>query len=158
MKIAVYPGSFDPVTNGHLDIIKRAAAIFDKVVVAILQNSSKNPAFSISERIEMLSIVTKNIENVQIDTFEGLLVNYIKKIDAGIIIKGLRAVSDFEYEFQMALMNKRLEKNAETFFMMTNESYSFLSSSVVKEIAMYKGGLKGLVPDEILNIIKNKYK
>ncbi len=153
MKIAVYPGSFDPVTNGHLDIILRAAAIFDKVIVSVLQNNSKTPAFSVDERVDMLSRVTTHISNVEIDTFTGLLVDYIKRVDANVIIKGLRAVSDFEYEYQMALMNKKLCPGAETFFMMTSEKYSFLSSSIVRELGRFKGDLKDIVPDEIIEEI-----
>ncbi len=158
MNIAVYPGSFDPMTNGHLDIIKRAAKTFDKVYVAILTNSAKNPEFSISQRIDWLKRATKDFDNVEIESFSGLLVNYANEKGAGIIIKGLRAVSDFEYEFQMALTNRALSPNIETMFFMTNGKYSYLSSSIVKEIARLGGSLSGLVPDfmieEVLNEIK----
>lgn len=158
MNIAVYPGSFDPMTNGHLDIIKRAAKTFDKVYVAILTNSAKNPEFSISQRIDWLKRATKDFDNVEIDSFSGLLVNYANEKGADIIIKGLRAVSDFEYEFQMALTNRALSPNIETMFLMTNGKYSYLSSSIVKEIARLGGSLSGLVPDfmieEVLNEIK----
>ena len=157
-KTAVYPGSFDPITNGHLDIIKRAARIFDKVYVSILVNSSKTPAFSLDERISMIKKVTKQYDNVVIDSFSGLLVNYLKERDADVIVRGLRAVSDFEYEFQMALMNRKLEKNVETLFMMTSGKYSYLSSSIVKEIARHGGNLKDLVPDELIEEISNKLK
>lgn len=158
MRAAVYPGSFDPVTKGHLDIIKRASRTFDKVYVAILKNSSKTPMFSLEQRIEWIKRATANLPNVEVDSFEGLLVNYLEEKNAGIIIKGLRAVSDFEYEFQMALMNHKLSKNIETLFMMTNGKYSYLSSSIVKEVARHNGNLEGLVPDfmieEILNGVK----
>lgn len=157
-KIAVYPGSFDPITNGHLDIIKRASRIFDKVYVSILINSSKKSVFSIDERIEMIKEVTAEYDNVVVDSFSGLLVNYLNEKNASVIVRGLRAVSDFEYEFQMALMNHKLEKNIETLFMMTSGKYSYLSSSIVKEIAQYDGNLKDLVPDVLIERITNKLK
>ncbi|MBR5507282.1 MAG: pantetheine-phosphate adenylyltransferase [Clostridia bacterium] len=157
-KTAVYPGSFDPVTNGHLDIIKRAAKTFDKVYVAILTNSAKNPKFSMDERIDWLKRATKEIDNVEIVSFSGLLVDFAKEIGANIIIKGLRAVSDFEYEFQMALTNRKLQPDIETMFLMTNGRYSYLSSSIVKEIANYGGNLEGLVPDFMIEEIYEKIK
>ena len=157
-KIAVYPGSFDPITNGHLDIIKRAARIFDKLYVSILINSSKEPAFSLDERIAMIKKVTEKYDNVVVDSFSGLLVNYLKEKNADVIVRGLRAVSDFEYEFQMALMNHKLEKNIETLFMMTSGKYSYLSSSIVKEIARHGGNLTDLVPDILIDEISNKLK
>ena len=156
-KIAVYPGSFDPVTNGHLDIIKRSAKIFDKLYVAILENSAKTPAFSMEERVEFLKKVTLDMDNVVIDKFSGLLVNYMESVNANVIIKGLRAVSDFEYEFQMALMNRNLNKNIETLFMTTNEKYSYLSSSIVKEVAKHQGSLNGLVPENLEKTILTKF-
>lgn len=160
MKIAVYPGSFDPVTKGHLDIIRRASKTFDKVYVAILTNSSKTPTFTLEKRLDWLKRCTSDIENVEIDSFSGLLVNYMSEKQASIIIKGLRAVSDFEYEFQMALMNRKLNPEVETLFMMTNGKYSYLSSSIVKEIARHKASLDGLVPefmiDEISELIEKK--
>lgn len=160
MKIAVYPGSFDPVTKGHLDIIRRASKTFDKVYVAILTNSSKTPTFTLEKRLDWLKRCTSDIENVEIDSFSGLLVNYMSEKQANIIIKGLRAVSDFEYEFQMALMNRKLNPEVETLFMMTNGKYSYLSSSIVKEIARHKASLDGLVPefmiDEISELIEKK--
>ncbi|MBO7289783.1 MAG: pantetheine-phosphate adenylyltransferase [Clostridia bacterium] len=160
MRIAVYPGSFDPVTKGHLDIIKRASRTFDKVYVAILTNSSKTPMFSLEKRLEWLRRSTQDIENVEIDSFSGLLVNYLNEKNSNIIIKGLRAVSDFEYEFQMALMNRKLNPNVETLFMMTSGKYSYLSSSIVKEVARHKASLDGLVPDfmieEITELIEKK--
>lgn len=157
-KTAVYPGSFDPVTNGHLDIIKRAAKTFDKVYVAILTNSAKNPKFSLDERIDWLKRATKEFTNVEIVSFSGLLVDFAKEIGANIIIKGLRAVSDFEYEFQMALTNRKLQPDIETMFLMTNGRYSYLSSSIVKEIANYGGNLEGLVPDFMIEEIYEKIK
>ena len=160
MRVAVYPGSFDPVTKGHLDIIRRASKTFDKVYVAILTNSSKTPMFSLEQRLDWLKRSTADIENVEIDSFSGLLVNYLKEKNANIIIKGLRAVSDFEYEFQMALMNRKLNPDVETLFMMTSGKYSYLSSSIVKEVARHKASLDGLVPDfmieEISNLIEKK--
>ena len=156
-KNAVYPGSFDPVTNGHLDIIKRASKIFDTLYVAILENSAKSPAFSMDERVELLKKVTADMDNVVIDKFSGLLVDYAQSVDAHVIIKGLRAVSDFEYEFQMALMNRNLNRNIETLFMTTNEKYSYLSSSIVKEVAKHQGSLKGLVPENLEKIILTKF-
>ena len=157
-KIAVYPGSFDPITNGHLDIVKRAARIFDKLYVSILVNSSKTPAFDLEERIAMIKKVTEQYDNVVVDSFSGLLVNYLKEKDEDVIVRGLRAVSDFEYEFQMALMNHKLEKNIETLFMMTSGKYSYLSSSIVKEIARHGGNLQDLVPDVLIEQISNKLK
>lgn len=153
--IAVYPGSFDPITLGHLDIIKRASRVFDKVYVSILVNSAKTPAFSLKQRIEWIKRVTSEYENVEIDSFSGLLVEYIEQKQANIIVKGLRAVSDFEYEFQMALMNHKLNKNVETMFMMTSAKYSYLSSSIVKEVARHGGDLNDLVPDCIVDDILN---
>lgn len=147
MRIAVCPGSFDPVTNGHLDIITRASKRFDKVIVAVLKNSSKNSLFTIEERMEMLKYHCKDIENVEIDSFSGLLIDYMKIKNSQVIIKGLRAVSDFEYEMQMALMNRKLDQDIETIFMMTNSKYSYLSSSIIKEVAKHGGCIKGLVPD-----------
>ena len=156
MKIAIYPGSFDPVTNGHLDIIERTAKIFDKVIVAILINSSKVPTFSIDERIAMLKKVTTHIPNVEIEFFDGLLVNYANKKGATVLVKGLRAISDFEYEFQMAMLNKSLEPDIETLFMMTNNKYSYLSSSIVKELGKLGTLPKDLVPEIIIDDIMTK--
>ncbi len=158
-RAAVYPGSFDPITNGHLDIIKRSAKIFDKVYVAVLQNSAKTPMFTIEERMALIRRVTEEYENVVVDTFSGLLVTYMETVGARIIIKGLRAISDFEYEFQMALMNHKLDRDVETLFMMTSGKYSYLSSSIVKEVARHAGSLDGLVPacltDEIIKKASN---
>ena len=157
MAKAVYPGSFDPVTNGHLDIIKRASKIFDEVIVAVAVNSSKEPLFTIEERIEIVKRVVQDYPNVKVDTFNGLLVKYCKDNDASVIIKGLRAVSDFEYEFQMASINKKLVDDVETLFMMTNTKYSYLSSSLVKEIARLNGCIKDLVPSELVPVIRAKF-
>lgn len=158
MRIAVYPGSFDPITNGHLDIIRRAAKIYDKVIVGVLDNINKQPLFSAKERCEMIKKVTMDIENVDCDTFNGLLVDFAKNKNASVIVKGLRTVADFEYEFQMALLNKALNPEFETVFMMTNTKYSYISSSMVKEVAKYKGCLDGLIPADILETVKEKYK
>lgn len=156
MRIAVYPGSFDPITNGHIDIIKRTCALFDVVYVSILSNSAKSPLFSVEERIELIKRATKDLKNVKVDSFTGLLVNYAREHDAKFIVKGLRAVSDFEYEFQMSLTNKQLAPEIETFFITTNSKYSYLSSSIVKEVAKYGGDLTEMVPPEIIQDIQNK--
>lgn len=158
MRIAVYPGSFDPITNGHLDIIERASRIFDKVVVGVLNNKNKNPRFTADERVMLIEKVTADLENVQVASFDGLLVDFARTYGANVIIKGLRTVNDFEYEFQMALLNKTLDNECETMFMMTNSKYSYISSSMVNELASYKGDLAGLVPTEIIHYIKDKYK
>lgn len=146
---AVYPGSFDPITNGHLDIIRRSARTFDKVYVAVLVNSAKSPMFPVQQRVDMIKRVTSDLDNVEVDSFSGLLVDYMKEKNAGIIIKGLRALSDFEYEFQMALMNHKLSKDIETLFMMTSAKYQYLSSSIVKEVGRHGGCLDGLIPEEL---------
>ncbi len=155
-RIAVYPGSFDPVTNGHMDIIRRSARTFDKVYVAVLVNSSKKPMFSTEQRMEWIRRAAEGLDNVEVDTFSGLLVDYMKDKGARFIIKGLRAVSDFEYEFQMALMNHKLSKDIETLFMMTSAKYQYLSSSIVKEIARHGASLDGLVPDILSDEILKK--
>lgn len=144
---AIYPGSFDPVTNGHLDIIERSVKLFDNVIIAVLSNPNKNPLFTVEERITMLKQSTGHLNNIEIDAFDGLLIDYAMLKNANLIIKGLRAVSDFEYEFQMALMNRKLNYNIETLFMMTNNKYSYLSSSLIKEVAKLGGCVEGLVPD-----------
>ena len=153
---AVYPGSFAPCTNGHLDIIRRSAKLFDKVYVAVLTNSSKNPKFTVEERMELLRIAVEEFDNVEICSFSGLLVDFMRKIDSRVVIKGIRAVSDFEYEFQMALTNKALYPDVETFFLHTNQEYMFLSSSIVKEIASYGGSLEGLVPEKLIPIVERR--
>ena len=157
MKIAVCPGSFDPVTLGHLDIINRASKLFDKVIVLVSFNPNKNSSsFSVEERMEMIKKVTIHLHNVEVDSYNGLLADYLKRTGAAAIVKGLRAVSDFEYEFQMALANKQLYCDAETVFLTTSSENMYLSSSVVKEIASLGGDINGFVPPEILQTIKNR--
>lgn len=157
LKVAVYPGSFDPFTNGHLDIVQRAAKQFDKLIVAVLNNTSKNPLFTLEERMELLREVTADIPNVEVDGFRDLLINYMAEKNANVIVRGLRAVSDFEYELQLASANQKLRPEVETFFMMTNPQYSFLSSSIVKEIAKFHGEVTDLVPPSIEKALKEKY-
>ena len=158
MRIAVYPGSFDPLTNGHLDVITRASKMFDKVIVGVLKNSAKNAAFSTEERVEFIKRTTRNLPNVTAEGFSGLLVDFARHHNSNVIVKGLRAVSDFEYEFQMAMANKSQREEIETLFLTTSKEYMFLSSSIVKEIARYGGNLKELVPPEIEEDILNKFK
>jgi len=157
-KLAICPGSFDPITNGHLDIIRRGATIFDEVIIAIFNNQSKTPLFSVEERIHLIEQSTKEIPNVSVDVSEGLLVDYAHKQQAHAILRGLRAVSDFEYEMQITSMNKKLEPHIETFFMMTNNQYSFLSSSIVKEVAQYHGNITSLVPKVVEEALLEKFK
>ncbi|MGD9678635.1 MAG: pantetheine-phosphate adenylyltransferase [Vulcanibacillus sp.] len=154
---AVYPGSFDPITYGHLDIIQRGTKIFNKVTVAVLINPTKTPLFTVEERISLIKEATKDMPNVEVDSFDGLLVNYMVKNNGNTIIKGLRAISDFEYELQMASINRKLDENIETFFMMTNNKYSFLSSSIVKDVARHNGDVKDLVPNVVDQALKEKY-
>lgn len=156
MRIAVYPGSFDPPTKGHLDIIKRGAAIFDEVIVAVLNNSSKKCVFTLEERVELLRDCVKDIENVKVESFSGLLIDYCNKEHISAIIRGLRAVSDFEYELQMAQMNRSLNKNVETIFLTTSTKYSFLSSSIVKEVAKYNGDISNLVSENVEKALNEK--
>jgi len=158
MNKAVFPGSFDPITNGHIDIIERASKIFDQLIVAVLINPEKKYLFSAEERIDLIKKTTKDFKNIKVVSTADLLVDYMKKNDIKIIIKGLRAVTDFEYEFQMALMNKKLGPETETLFMITRVENSFLSSSSVKQVALFGGKLDGLVPDEIADIIISKMK
>ncbi len=153
---AVYPGSFDPVTNGHLDIIRRAAALVDELVVAVLINTAKNPLFTLEERVALLKQVTADIPNVRVDSFSGLLINYMQDKNIPLIIKGLRAISDFEAEFQMALMNRKLNPGAETIFLMTANENSYLSSSLVKEIYRLGGAVDELVPPAVSQLLKDK--
>ncbi|WP_138207930.1 pantetheine-phosphate adenylyltransferase [Haloimpatiens lingqiaonensis] len=158
MNRGVYPGSFDPITNGHLDIIKRSARVFDEVIVAVLLNPNKKGLFSVQERVEFIERCTKDLPNVKVKSFSGLLIDFMEQNGSKVIIKGLRAVSDFEYEFQMALMNNKLNPEIETVFMMTNSEFSYLSSSSVKQVAMFGGCIKGLVPDIIIPDIMKKIK
>jgi len=155
--IAVVPGSFDPITYGHLDIITRAAKVFDEIYISVLNNSSKSPLFTVEERMELIKQVTKDIPNVKVDTFHGLLVEYAASVNANAIVRGLRAVSDFEYEMQLTSMNRLLNKEIETFYMMTNNQYSFLSSSIVKEVAQYHGEISKLVPPEVEKALNSKF-
>lgn len=157
MKTAVYPGSFDPVTNGHIDVIERALKIFDKVIVAVGDNPGKKPTFTTEERIEMLKESTKGLENIEIDSFSGLLLDYVKSKNSNIIIRGLRAVSDFESEFQRALLNRVVDDEIETVFIMTKEDYVYLNSSIVKEMAMFSGKINGLVPKIVEEKLKTKF-
>ena len=157
MKIAVYPGSFDPVTNGHLDIINRSALIVDRLIVAVLNNNSKTPLFSANERVNMLKEVTKDIPNVEIFSFSGLLVDFMKKCDAKIVFRGLRAITDFEYELQMSQTNRLLDSSIDTIFLNTNLKYSYLSSSMVKEVAHYGGDISKFVPEIVVPKVYEKY-
>lgn len=157
MRIGVYPGSFDPITNGHLDIIKRSSRVFDKLIVAVVKNHSKKPLFTIEERSNLIRKSISDLPNVEVDHFEGLLVDFVSAKGAQVIVKGLRAMSDFEYEFQMALLNRKLQPNIETIFMMTNHKYSYLSSSMVKEIAALGGSIVDLVPESTRQDILNKF-
>jgi pantetheine-phosphate adenylyltransferase len=154
--LAVYPGSFDPLTNGHVDIIERGARLFDRIVVAMLVNPDKSPLFSMTERMEIARTVFKHLPNVEVDQFEGLLVDYVQRRQAQVIVRGLRAVADFEYEFQMALMNRRLNGTIETVFMMPAEQYSYISSRLIKEVFALGGRVHGLVPDMVEERLRQK--
>ena len=156
-KVAIYPGSFDPVTNGHLDILKRGLKIFDKIIVAILYNPGKDYLFTIEERIDMLEKSMENFSNVELDTSDGLLVNYAAKKKSCALLRGMRAVSDFEYEFQMALMNRRLNREVQTVFLMTGLRWIFTSSSIIKEAARFGGDVSGMVPSLVNRKLKEKY-
>ena len=153
---AIYPGSFDPPTNGHLDLIQRGSKIFEELVVAILRNSEKSPMFSVAERLEMLRALTEDMKNVRLDTFDGLMVEYAKSIDATCVLRGIRAISDYEYELQMALMNRKLEPTLETVFMMPADKYSYVSSRLVREVAQAGGPVKGLVPGVVEHKLREK--
>lgn len=156
-KIAIYPGSFDPVTHGHIDVVERALSVFDDIIVLVAQSSQKKGLFSLTEKLEMLRDVFQDHENVVIDHWSGLLMDYAEKKEASAIMRGLRAVSDFEYEFQMASMNKRLCPTIETFFVMTSEKYHFVSSRLVREVASLGGALKDIVPPEIEKRLREKF-
>jgi len=155
---AVYPGSFDPVTNGHIDLIQRSSALFDQVIVAILRNTDKTPLFTVEEREEMLKKAVCNMKNVSVTSFAGLLVDSVEQLGASVIVRGIRAVSDYEYELQMALMNRRLSNRVETVFMLPAESYSFLSSKLVKEIAQLGGSINGFVPPHVEERLRSKFR
>jgi len=154
--IAVYPGSFDPPTNGHLDLIERGSKIFEELVVAILRNSEKTPMFTVPERLQMLRELTTDLKNVRLDTFDGLMVEFAKSIDAKCVLRGIRAISDYEYELQMALMNRKLEPTLETVFMMPADKYSYVSSRLVREVAQAGGPVRGLVPDVVEQKLREK--
>jgi pantetheine-phosphate adenylyltransferase len=155
--LAVFPGSFDPITNGHLDIIARGLSVFDKVIIAILLNAEKRPLFTVEERVEIIREAYRGDPRVRVDTFSGLLVDYAEKVGASVIVRGLRAISDFEYEFQMALMNRRLNPRIETVFMMPAESYSYLSSRLVKEVFQLGGPVRALVAPGVERRLREKY-
>ena len=157
-RIAVYPGTFDPLTNGHVDIIHRGLAVFDQIVVAIAENVRKQPLFSTGERIQMIAEAMNHDERVEVDAFQGLLIDYVQKRGAKVILRGLRALADFEYEFQFALMNKRLAPGVETVFMMTGEEAFYVSSSLVKEVASFGGNLDGIVPEGVRRALEAKFK
>ncbi|HUP65543.1 MAG TPA: pantetheine-phosphate adenylyltransferase [Thermoanaerobaculia bacterium] len=150
MRTAVYPGSFDPITNGHLDLIRRGTRLFDRVIVAILENEGKEPLFPVAERIETIRAVTRDLPQVEVRSFSGLLVNFVRRVEANVVVRGLRAVSDFEYEFQMALMNRELAPDTETIFMMPAVEYTFVSSRLVKEVFRLGGDVSSLVPPQVL--------
>ncbi len=157
MKRAIYPGSFDPLTNGHIDIIERSAKIVDELYVGVLNNSAKNPLFSVSERVNMIKEMTADIPNIKVVSFDGLLVDFMETIEATIVIRGLRAISDFEYELQIAQTNQKVNPNVETIFLTTNLNYSYLSSTVVKEFASYGGDISQFVPQCLIQRIYEKY-
>jgi pantetheine-phosphate adenylyltransferase len=154
---AIYPGSFDPLTNGHLDLIERGSKIFDELIVGILRNSEKDPLFTLAERLDMLNQMVKRFENVRVESFEGLLVDYAMRKNAKAVLRGIRAISDYEYELQMALMNRKLQPQLETVFMMPAEAYSYLSSRLVKEVFRLGGSVRGLVPELVEERLREKF-
>jgi len=156
LKVAVYPGSFDPITNGHLDVIQRAAALFDQVIIGCAHNPEKSPMFTPEQRLELVRAATKHLPKVTVDVFQGLLVEYCRKKGATVVVRGLRAVSDFEFEFQMALMNRKLESKVETIFLMPKDEYTFISSRLVKEIATLGGDVSKFVPTAVQEALKRK--
>lgn len=157
-KIAIYPGTFDPITNGHVDLVERGLRIFDEIIIAIATAQKKQPLFTIRERLNLIESAVKGCKNVRVESFDGLLVEYVKSRNGIAVIRGLRAVSDFEYELQMALMNRRLDLKIETVFMMPSEEYSFLTSTMVKEVASFGGSVKGLVPEIVEKALRSKFK
>ena len=157
-KTAIYPGTFDPITNGHIDLIKRSLRIFDKVIIAITTAQKKQPLFTIQERLKLIAGAVRNFKNVRVEAFDGLLIEYVKARKGIAVIRGLRAVSDFEYELQMALMNRKLDLEIETVFMMPSEEYTFLTSTIIKEVASFGGSVKGLVPDIVEKALKEKFR
>ncbi len=156
-KIVVYPGTFDPITNGHLSILNRALKIFDKLIVAILNNPQKAPLFSIEERISMIETVLKSKANIEVDVFDGLLVDYVIKKKSKVVLRGIRALSDFEYEFQMALMNRKLNRDVQSIFLMTDYKWFYISSTIIKEAASFDGDISGLVPPIVCRKLKEKF-
>ena len=158
MKIAIYPGTFDPITNGHIDILARAVKLFDKVVITVARNSTKDPLFSEKERLALIREAVSSFPNVEVDSFQGLLVEYAQKKNATAVVRGLRAISDFEYEFQLALMNRKLNAAIETVFLMPNEKYTYLNSTIVREVARLKGDVSEHVPANVNAALKKKFK
>ncbi len=158
MKIAVYPGTFDPITNGHVDIIKRSAKLFDKIIVTVAVNTQKIPLFNLTERAEMIHQVLKNEERIEVDQFDGLIAEYLKRVNASALIRGLRAVSDFEFEFQMSLMNRKLNPDVETVFLTPAQEYIHLNSTIVKEVASFGGDVSEYVPDYVKAKLQEKFK
>ena len=156
-RIAVYPGSFDPVTNGHLDVIRRAAGIFDKVIVGVGRNVGKAPLFTTEERVSLIQVAVSELQNVEVESFDGMLVAFAKQHGASVLVKGLRAISDFEYEFQMALANRHLDPTVETMFLMTSAEYQFLSSSIVKEMVRVGGDCSPLVPSGVMDALRRSF-
>ena len=156
MRTVIYPGSFDPLTNGHLDVIQRATKLFDKVIVAVAKNESKNPLFTLKDRVALARVATSHLPAVEVDSFDGLLVDYVESCGGQAVVRGLRAVSDFEFEFQLALMNRKLNERIETIFMMPKDTYTFLSSRIVKEIARLGGDVSSFVPANVQKALKTK--
>jgi len=156
MRTVIYPGSFDPLTNGHLDVVQRATKLFDRVIVAVAQNESKQPLFSLGERLDLVKKATGHLPQVEVDSFAGLLVDYVESRSGQAVVRGLRAVSDFEFEFQLALMNRKLNERVETIFMMPKDTYTFLSSRIVKEIARLGGDVSSFVPAHVQSALKAK--